>query len=77
MKIAPQLKGELDFLHDMFDRIDKVVDRKSRHSFWDLHERLNNWAGGIDTYAEIHRIAREVPADMLPENVEPRRWWKA
>ncbi len=40
-------------------------------------ERLNNWAGGIDTYAEIHRIAREVPADMLPENVEPRRWWKA
>ena len=40
-------------------------------------ERLNNWAGGIDTYSEIHRIAREVPADMLPENVEPRRWWKA
>lgn len=40
-------------------------------------ERLNNWSGGIDTYAEIHRIAREVPADMLPENVEPRRWWKA
>ena len=27
MKIAPQLKGELDFLHDMFDRIDKVVHR--------------------------------------------------
>ena len=40
-------------------------------------ERLNGWAGGIDTYTEIHRIAREVPADMLPENVEPRRWWKA
>ncbi|WP_343564569.1 TRAP transporter substrate-binding protein [Kiloniella sp. b19] len=39
-------------------------------------ERLNKWAGGIDTYSEIHRIAREVPADMLPENVEPRRWWK-
>ena len=40
-------------------------------------ERLNGWAGGIDTYTEIHKIAREVPADMLPENVEPRRWWKS
>lgn len=40
-------------------------------------ERLNKWAGGIDTYAEIHRIAREVPADMKPENVEPRRWWRS
>jgi TRAP-type C4-dicarboxylate transport system substrate-binding protein len=39
-------------------------------------ERLNNWSGGIDTYTEIHRIAREVPAEMLPENVEPRRWWR-
>ncbi|WP_372571778.1 TRAP transporter substrate-binding protein [Ruegeria jejuensis] len=40
-------------------------------------ERINKWAGGIDTYTELHRIAREVPADMKPENVEPRRWWKA
>lgn len=40
-------------------------------------DRINNWAGGIDTYTELHRVAREVPADMLPENVEPRRWWKA
>jgi hypothetical protein len=40
-------------------------------------ERINGWAGGIDTYHEIHRIAREIPADMLVENVEPRRWWKA
>ncbi len=39
-------------------------------------ERLNNWSGGIDTYADIHRVAREVPADMKPENVEPRRWWR-
>ncbi len=39
-------------------------------------ERLNNWAGGIDTYTDIHRVAREVPADMRPENVEPRRWWR-
>ena len=40
-------------------------------------ERLNNWAGGIDTYTDIHRVAREVPADMKPENVEPRRWWRS
>lgn len=40
-------------------------------------ERINGWAGGIDTYSEIHRIAREIPADTLVENVEPRRWWKA
>jgi hypothetical protein len=39
-------------------------------------ERINKWAGGIDTYTELHRIAREVPGDMLPENVEPRRWWR-
>ncbi len=39
-------------------------------------ERLNKWSGGSDTYKEIHRIAREVPKDMLPENVEPRRWWR-
>ncbi|MDC0738966.1 TRAP transporter substrate-binding protein [Cognatishimia sp. SS12] len=40
-------------------------------------DRLNKWAGGMDTYTELHRVAREVPADMKPENVEPRRWWKA
>lgn len=39
-------------------------------------ERLNKWAGGIDTYQEIYDIARQIPADTLPENVEPRRWWK-
>ncbi len=38
--------------------------------------RINGWAGGIDTYTEVHRIAREIPADILVENVEPRRWWK-
>ncbi len=39
-------------------------------------ERINKWSGGIDTYSEIHRIAREIPKDTLAENVEPRRWWK-
>jgi TRAP-type C4-dicarboxylate transport system substrate-binding protein len=40
-------------------------------------DRLNGWAGGIDTYQEIYDVARQIPADMLAENVEPRRWWKA
>ena len=40
-------------------------------------ERLDGWAGGIDTYQEIYDVAREIPGDMLPENVEPRRWWRA
>lgn len=40
-------------------------------------ERLNNWAGGIDTYQEIYDVARQIPVDMLAENVEPRRWWKS
>lgn len=39
-------------------------------------KRLNTMAGGIDIYREIHRIAREIPADLLAENVAPRRWWK-
>ncbi len=40
-------------------------------------ERLNAWSGGLDTYEEIATVAREVPADMRPENVEPRRWWRS
>jgi hypothetical protein len=40
-------------------------------------ERLDGWAGGMDTYKTISDIAREIPKDTLPENVEPRRWWKA
>lgn len=40
-------------------------------------ERLNNWAGGIDTYQEIYDVARQIPAKTKPENVEPRRWWRS
>ena len=42
-----------------------------------LRERLMQWSGGIDTYDEIYRIAREIPADTKPENVEPRRGWRS
>lgn len=40
-------------------------------------ERLNKWASDIDVYTEIHKIAREIPADMPADNVEPRRWWRS
>ena len=39
-------------------------------------ERINNWAGGIDTYQDIYNEVRKNP-HALAENVEPRRWWKA
>lgn len=39
-------------------------------------DRLNDWAGGMDTYKFIYDIAREIPKETLAENVEPRRWWK-
>jgi TRAP-type transport system periplasmic protein len=39
-------------------------------------ERINTWSGGLDTYKYIYDVAREIPADTLAENVEPRRWWK-
>lgn len=40
-------------------------------------ERLDKWAGGIDTYSSIHKIAREIPEDLLVENVTPQRWWNS
>ncbi|GBE44818.1 2,3-diketo-L-gulonate-binding periplasmic protein YiaO precursor [bacterium BMS3Bbin10] len=40
-------------------------------------ERINGWSGGMDTYKFIYDIAREIPKNTLPENVEPRRWWKS
>jgi len=39
-------------------------------------DRINKWSGGLDTYKEIYDAVREIPADTLAENVEPRRWWK-
>jgi TRAP-type C4-dicarboxylate transport system substrate-binding protein len=40
-------------------------------------DRLNKWQGGADTYQEIYDEVRTISADTLPENVEPRRWWKS
>ncbi len=63
---------------DQIRMAEEMCSPEFQPQLWeDWRERLNNWAGGIDTYQEIYDIAREIPKDMLPENVEPRRWWKA
>ncbi|MBM7067387.1 TRAP transporter substrate-binding protein [Actibacterium sp. 188UL27-1] len=66
------------FLEDAEIKVaEEMCSPEFQPQLWEQwRERLNGWAGGIDTYQEIYDIAREVDADMLPENVEPRRWWK-
>lgn len=83
----PQLPDTLFVKHNVrpaflpADQI-KIAEQMASPEFnpkpWEAwRERINKWAGGLDTYKELHRVAREVPADMLPENVEPRRWWRS
>ncbi|MBO9467518.1 TRAP transporter substrate-binding protein [Tropicibacter sp. R15_0] len=63
---------------DQIKMAEEMCSPEFQPQLWEKwRERLNNWAGGIDTYQEIYDIARQVPKDMKPENVEPRRWWKA
>jgi TRAP-type C4-dicarboxylate transport system substrate-binding protein len=66
------------FLDDAeIKKAEEMCSPEFQPQLWEeWRERLNGWAGGIDTYQEIYNIAREVDKDMLPENVEPRRWWK-
>lgn len=63
------------------DEMDKIKSRctvEAKPDEWaEWRDRLNGWAGGIDTYGEIHAIAREIPEDTFAVNVEPRRWWQA
>ena len=83
----PQLPGTIFaendvrpvFLPDSEIRMaEEMCSPEFQPQLWEeWRDRLNGWAGGIDTYQEIYDIAREIPADMKAENVEPRRWWKA
>tara|TARA_R100000789_G_scaffold32344_1_gene35826 strand:- start:2148 stop:3299 length:1152 start_codon:yes stop_codon:yes gene_type:complete len=62
---------------DQIKMAEEMCSPEFQPQLWEQwRDRLNKWAGGIDTYQEIYNIAREVDKDMLPENVEPRRWWK-
>ena len=82
----PQLPGTLFVEHnvrpaflaeDQIKMAEEMCSPEYNPEPWaQWRDRLNKWADGIDTYAEISRVAREIPADMLPENVEPRRWWR-
>jgi TRAP-type transport system periplasmic protein len=62
---------------DQIKMAEEMCSPEHQPQLWEeWRERLNNWQGGADTYTEIHAVARQIPADMKPENVEPRRWWK-
>jgi hypothetical protein len=52
-----------------------VLARVPAAAWEQWRERINGWAGGIDTYQEIYDVVREIP-HTLAENVEPRRWWR-
>ncbi|MCZ4255440.1 TRAP transporter substrate-binding protein [Sulfitobacter sp. G21635-S1] len=63
---------------DQIKLAEEMCSPQYQPQLWEeWRERLNGWAGGLDTYQEIYDIARQIPVDTLPENVEPRRWWKA
>ncbi|MGF1700859.1 TRAP transporter substrate-binding protein DctP [Photobacterium makurazakiensis] len=57
-------------------RAEKMCSPEFNPEPWEKwRNRLNNWAGGIDVYKEIHGIAREIPKGMAVVNVKPKRWW--
>ena len=82
----PQLPGTIfaqnnvrnAFLSDAeIKKAEEMCSPEFQPQLWeDWRERLNGWSGGRDTYQEIYDEVRTISADTLPENVEPRRWWK-
>lgn len=63
---------------DEMKKAEQICSPEHNPKPWEeWRDRINKWAGGIDTYKEIHKIAREVPAGALAENVEARRWWRS
>ncbi|MGC1504944.1 MAG: TRAP transporter substrate-binding protein [Sulfitobacter sp.] len=83
----PQLPGTIfaqnnvrnAFLSDAeIKKAEEMCSPEYQPQLWEeWRERLNGWSGGHDTYKEIYDSVRVLPADTLPENVEPRRWWKS
>ncbi|TFL18310.1 TRAP transporter substrate-binding protein [Jannaschia formosa] len=58
-------------------KAEQMCSPEYQPALWEQwRERLNTWAGGIDTYQRIYDVARQ-NQHTLAENVEPRRWWKA
>ncbi|EEX14268.1 twin-arginine translocation pathway signal [Citreicella sp. SE45] len=83
----PQLPGTLFVEHgvrpaflpdDQIQMAEEMCSPEYNPDPWaQWRDRLDNWAGGIDTYKSIYDVARQIPKDTLPENVEPRRWWRS
>ncbi|SDF31701.1 TRAP-type C4-dicarboxylate transport system, substrate-binding protein [Salipiger thiooxidans] len=83
----PQLPGTLFVEHgvrpaflpdDQIQMAEEMCSPEYNPDPWaQWRDRLDNWAGGIDTYKSIYEVARQIPKDTLPENVEPRRWWRS
>jgi TRAP-type C4-dicarboxylate transport system substrate-binding protein len=67
------------FLSDAeIKKAEEMCSPEYQPALWEeWRERINGWQGGADTYQEIYDEVRTIPGDTLPENVEPRRWWKA
>ncbi len=62
---------------DEIKKAEEMCSPEYQPALWEeWRERINGWAGGIDTYQEIYDEVRNNP-HTLAENVEPRRWWKA
>ncbi|MEM1073692.1 MAG: TRAP transporter substrate-binding protein [Pseudomonadota bacterium] len=58
-------------------KAEEMCSPEFQPALWEQwRERINGWAGGIDTYQDIYNEVRNNP-HTLAENVEPRRWWKA
>ncbi|WP_289151012.1 TRAP transporter substrate-binding protein [uncultured Salipiger sp.] len=83
----PQLPGTLFVEHgvrpaflpdDQIKMAEEMCSPEYNPDPWaQWRDRLDNWAGGIDTYQSIYDVARQIPKETLPENVEPRRWWRS
>ncbi|MGD9868488.1 MAG: TRAP transporter substrate-binding protein, partial [Hyphomicrobiales bacterium] len=66
------------FSAEEMDKLKQACSPDHKPDEWtEWRDRLNGWAGGLDTFKEISAIAREIPEDTLAVNVEPRRWWRA
>ncbi|MEM1234594.1 MAG: TRAP transporter substrate-binding protein [Pseudomonadota bacterium] len=58
-------------------KAEEMCSPEFQPALWEQwRERINGWAGGIDTYQDIYDEVRNNP-HTLAENVEPRRWWKS
>lgn len=77
MKIAPNLKAELDFLHSSLDDFEKVVDRKGRQTVRDLRAKLDGWAARVAVIGQVKSGKSTFlnaflhQDDFLPSDVNP------